>query len=211
MGGSALKSAEALAALESMILAGSSGLGVLELDWRALSRFLPRAGSAKFSELARMSGDGATREESDLDIKRLLNELPEAELQTAICDLLRHEVGEVLRVSADKIEPDKSLYEMGLDSLMGVELSVAVEALFGVKLPVMALSDSPTVAKLAARLILQLRGNTGTGTATPGAEILGQVQQAVSQHGAEVSTEFVQRFAEDLQSGTTSPSGRMIR
>lgn len=211
MGGSALNSAEALDALEAMMLAGSSGLGVLELDWRALSRFLPRAGSAKFNELSRLAGDGAAREEGEVDIQRLLTELSDTELHAAMVDMLRHEVGEVLRVSADKIDADKSLYEMGLDSLMGVELAVAVEALFGVKLPVMALSDSPTVSKLASRLILQLRGSAETGAPSPAAEILGQVQQVVAQHGAEVTSDAVERFAEDLQSGATAPSGRMIR
>ncbi len=211
MGGSALTSATALDALEIMLLAGASGLGVLELDWRALSRFLPRSSSAKFSELARLSGDGAVREESDVDIQRLLAELSEEELQSAVMEMLRHEVGEVLRVSADKIDPDKALYDMGLDSLMGVELAVAIEALFGVKLPVMALSDSPTVSKLAARLILQLRGSGEVGESAQETEILGQVQQVVSQHAAEVSTEAVERFAEDLQSGDTPSSGRMIR
>src|SRR6185369_8520557 len=72
MGGSALSSAEALDALETMMLSGRTGLGVLELDWRALSRFLPRAASAKFSELSRHSGDGAAREEGEVDIQRLL-------------------------------------------------------------------------------------------------------------------------------------------
>src|SRR3546814_3354298 len=43
MGGAALASEAALQALESMLLADASGLGVLELDWRALRRFLPSA------------------------------------------------------------------------------------------------------------------------------------------------------------------------
>jgi acyl carrier protein len=183
---------------------------VLELDWRALSRFLPRSTSAKFSELARLSGDGAVREESDVDIQRLLAELSETELLAAVVEMLRHEVGEVLRVSSEKIDADKPLYDMGLDSLMGVELAVAIEALFGVKLPVMALSDSPTVSKLATRLILQLRGNNESGETGQDGDILGQVQQVVLQHAAEVTTEAVERFAEDLQSGDAASPGRMI-
>ena len=211
MGGAALQSAEALCALESMILAGSSGLGVMELDWRALSRFLPRAAAAKFSELARLSaGDGANREESDVDIQRLLNELSETELHAAVIEMLQHEVGEVLRVSAEKIEPDKSLYDMGLDSLMGVELAVAVEALFGVKLPVMALSDSPTVSKLATRLVLQLRGNAENVVSSPVAEMFDQMQLVASQHGVEVPGDAAKRLSDDLQSGSPLHNGRMI-
>ncbi len=53
MGGAALQSGAALDALEAMLLADRSDLGVLDLDWRALSRFLPTAATPKFAELAR--------------------------------------------------------------------------------------------------------------------------------------------------------------
>ncbi len=40
-----------------MLVADRSGLGVLEFDWKALSRFLPSFGSPKFAELARHTGE----------------------------------------------------------------------------------------------------------------------------------------------------------
>ena len=49
---------------------------------------------------------------------------------------------------------------MGLDSLMGVELVVAVESRFGTRLPMMALSESPTITKLATWIMEQLRGES---------------------------------------------------
>jgi phthiocerol/phenolphthiocerol synthesis type-I polyketide synthase C len=51
----------------------------------------------------------------------------------------------------DKIDPKRSLYDMGLDSLMGVELMIALEARFGIRLPVMALSQSPTISQTGRR------------------------------------------------------------
>jgi len=55
MGGSALNSALALETLENLLNTNRSGIGVMELDWRALSRFLPSAKTPKFSEIARKS------------------------------------------------------------------------------------------------------------------------------------------------------------
>ncbi len=82
---------------------------------------------------------------------------------TTVIDMLKIEIGEILRMAPDKIDATLSMQHMGLDSLMGVELVVAVENRFGTRLPVMALSDSPTVAKLAAWIITQLRGDETPG------------------------------------------------
>ena len=149
MGGSAINSAMALDVLEDMMIADCSGLGVMELDWKALSRFLPSAGaqnSVNWPE--RPMTITETRDNAD-NIHQMLDELSDAELLSKIIEMLKNEVGEILAGSPDKIDPARSMYDMGLDSLMGVELVVALESRFGTRLPVMALSQSPTIAKLA--------------------------------------------------------------
>ena len=52
------------------------------------------------------------------------------------------------------------MYDMGLDSLMGAELMSAIESSLGVSVSVMALSETPTLEKLASRLVSQLRGES---------------------------------------------------
>jgi NAD(P)-dependent dehydrogenase (short-subunit alcohol dehydrogenase family)/acyl carrier protein len=210
MGGSALNSAVALDVLEGMLVTGRSGFGVMELDWRALSRFLPSAGSPKFSELARHAGDGGKDESNTDDIQYLLEELSDAQLLSTIIDMLKSEVGEILQVSPDKIDPARSMYDMGLDSLMGVELVVVLEARFGARLPVMALSQNPTIAKLAERIIQQLKGTEETDAASDENELLAQAKLLASQHGAEVSAGSIADLAEDLQSRETGSNDKII-
>ena len=205
MGGAALASDIALRALEDMLLANASGLGVLELDWRALRRFLPSAATPKFSMLAHHAGESGEDEGDARDIAHLLATLDDEALHPLFVDMLKSEVGEILRVPADKINPDVSVYDMGLDSLMGVELVVALENRFGIRLPVMALNESPTLAKLAGRLIQLLR-NDGE---TPAQDtLLAQVEHVVSQHTDEVPSELMAKFASELEAG--APKQRMI-
>jgi phthiocerol/phenolphthiocerol synthesis type-I polyketide synthase C len=211
MGGSALNSAIALDALESMLVSDCSGLGVMELDWKALSRFLPSAGTPKFSELARHAGDSGGDEVTADDIQRVLLELSDADLLATLTEMLKSEVGEILRVSPDKIDPTRSIYDMGLDSLMGVELIVALESRFGIRLQVMALSQSPTITKLAERIIQQLKGSDEIEAASDEKEILAQAKQLASQHGAEASAETIASLTEDIQSRNSSAHARMIR
>ena len=212
MGGSALHSTAALDELEKMLLSNQSGLGVMELDWRALARFLPTASSPRYSDLAKLGGDAQGEETNADDIQRLLTELPDEALLPTFIDMIKVEVAEILRASVDKLDTHQSMFEMGLDSLMGVELAIALEGRFGVRLPVMALSESPTIAKLAARMIAQLRGTDGSAVAgsVPPTQIQ-QVQQVVMQHAAGVSDESVEKFVSEIAAADPALQRRMIQ
>src|SRR3546814_1529215 len=106
MGGAALAADTALQALESILQANASGLGVLELDWRALRRFLPSATTPKFSLLARRASDSGDDDGDARDISHLLATLDDDALHPLFVDMIKTEVGEILRVPADKINPD---------------------------------------------------------------------------------------------------------
>jgi NADPH:quinone reductase-like Zn-dependent oxidoreductase/malonyl CoA-acyl carrier protein transacylase/acyl carrier protein len=210
MGGSALHSILALDILERMLVADRSSLGIMELDWKALARFLPSANTPKFSELAQHASDSDGGEDSAETIQRMLEELSEADLLTALIEILKKEVGEILRISPDKIDPTRSLYDMGLDSLMGVELVVALESRFGTRLPVMTLSQNPTIAKLGEQIVRQLKAGDAIDAAADDNEMLAQVEQLALQHGAEASAEAIANLASDLQSPDADSDGRII-
>jgi phthiocerol/phenolphthiocerol synthesis type-I polyketide synthase C len=211
MGGSALQSAVALEALEAMLLADRSDLGVLELEWRKVSRSLSSAASPKFSELARGGGDGQPEKEGTVDLKRMLAELPEEELLNAVVEMLKVEIGDILRIAPEKIDPTCPVQQMGLDSLMGVELVMAVENRFGTRLPVMALSDTPTIAKLAAWIIKQLRGDEAVMSAASQAdEAQVLIERIAGQHSAEVPAADIERLADTLLAAESGANRRMI-
>jgi phthiocerol/phenolphthiocerol synthesis type-I polyketide synthase C len=210
MGGQALQSAVALEALEAMLLGDRSDLGILEVDWRALRRFLPTAGSPKFIELTRNVGHAESDEEGSFDLHRMLRELPEPEVLSALAEMLKVEIGEILRIAPEKIDSTRSLHEVGFDSLMGVELVVAVENRFGTRLPVMALSDSPTVAKLATWIITQLRGDSTAGDGAT--DTRAQIERVASQHAVAMpGAAEIQRIADTLRVGEAASNRRMIQ
>jgi acyl transferase domain-containing protein/NADPH:quinone reductase-like Zn-dependent oxidoreductase/acyl carrier protein len=212
MGGTALQSTAALDALEAMLVADRSDLGVLDLDWRALGRSLPSATAAKFIDLARGTGEEPGEDEGSMDVRRMLNELSEEQLRAAVIDLLKGEIGEILRLPADKIDAEQPLHQMGLDSLMGVELVVAVEGRFGVRLPVMALSESPTIAKLAGWIIKHLRGEEAVNEEADPDEfkMRAQVEKLAGQHAAEIAADEVDTIAAQLRTAAGASNQRMI-
>jgi len=207
MGGAALPATVALQVLEDMLLADTSGLGVLELDWRALKRFLPSADAPKFSDLVRDVNDGGHDHDGAEDIAHLLATLDDQALQARVVELLKIELGEILRTSANKIDASQSIYDMGLDSLMGVELVVALENRFGIRLPVMALNEHATVNKLALRLIKLLRDDQAHHMAD---DVTATVAQMAASHAAEVSDAAISEFVEDMQRDDARTPQRMI-
>ena len=194
MGGSPLSSEAALGALESLLLTDRSDLGVLDFRWSALRQSLPSAGTPKFSELAREGADGTAESDGSLDLRQLMEELSAEEFAKRTMELLKHEIAAVLRTSAEKIDEHAPLDQMGLDSLMRVELAVAFENRFRIRTPPLALGDRPTVSSMAAWLTAKLRSCEEDQD-----ELRTEVQQIALQHAADASQAEIDRVAASLR------------
>ncbi len=181
LGGVTLRAATALNILESMLLTNASALVVADLDWGTVRRFLPGAQAPRFTELSRGVEDDA--DATDADLCATLQTLPLGEAQALLTELVRREVGQILRLAIEKVPPDQNLGQLGLDSLMGIELALALEERLGIKLPAFLLSEGPTPGKLAQRLLQTLRKRDTADVAlaeqTPDAEF----QRLVAAHG----------------------------
>lgn len=211
MGGEALKSAVALNILEHLILSKQTNIGIMELDWNALSRFLPSADTPKFIKLALLAKDNNNNQDNSNDIQSMLEDLSDSELLEALVEMLKNEIGEILRISPDKIDPSRSIYDMGLDSLMGVELVVALEARFGVRLPVMALSQNPTITKLTERLILQLKGTNEAEVDSEESDLISQTAQLRAQHDSNENLDSITSIAVEVQSLEATSQNKIIK
>jgi acyl carrier protein len=160
MGGDPLMSDTALGYLEKMLLSGEHLSAVMELDWSVLSRNLPNATANKYREIALTSGQHEQAESSADDIAELIKTMSSDELFEFIAASLKHELSSILLIAEDKIDINRSLFDIGLDSLMGVELMTVIETRFDIQLSVMALSESPTLAKLTQRIVDKLHGSS---------------------------------------------------
>src|SRR5207248_10162327 len=69
-------------------------------------------------------------------------------LKTAVAE----EAASILRLPASGIDPLRPLSELGMDSLMAVELRLALENRLRIDLPLMSLAEGTSVASIAGRL-----------------------------------------------------------
>lgn len=210
MGGTPISSSVALNILEILLINGQSDIGVLEYDWRALSKLLSHPKTPKFTEFSQRLEISEPAETGSWDIQKLLAELPEQELQEQFVDMVKTEVSDILKLPKDRIDPARPLQTMGLDSLMGIELVSAMENRFGIKLPVMALSENPSIEKLALRIIHQLRNREESETTGKNLSLSQHAHQVVAIHAPHVSPEDVEKFAENLDLDTLKHSLSLV-
>ncbi|SDY98278.1 myxalamid-type polyketide synthase MxaB [Micromonospora pattaloongensis] len=137
-----------------------------EFDWDRYVASRP-AGNALYREVAREAARRAVR--VDLDELRAQ---PAAVRLASVGELLRAKLAAVLHFDgADDVPAGAKFAELGLDSLMAVELKNALESVFGVPLPTSMVFDHPTVDAAARFIDQQLAPPERAGAATPEREV----------------------------------------
>ena len=158
-GTSSLEPAEVVSLLESFLDANATQVASLRIDWgkwrqsfRGLQdnplveRIL--ASGVEFEESAGQAGDWRVRIEAAAPDER----------EAVIVQALQEVVGSVLRVKPESLRPDQPLTDLGLDSLMGVEIENLIETSIGVTLPPTSLMRARTIGQIASLIHAHLGG-----------------------------------------------------
>ena len=191
-----LGAAEALAQLDRALAEDRAVCAFANFDWNTLARLLPSASASRFTLLNRhRQASGQTGE--TLDIRALLAGKSPTEVATLVRDLVVQEVAKILCIGAERIEPNRSLHDLGMDSLMAVELALGLEQRFAIQLPVMMLNDAPTADNVTARIVDKLLGGSSEAAETPqpAAVIAGLARQ----HGEGLTDEEIRSLGDEAR------------
>jgi NAD(P)-dependent dehydrogenase (short-subunit alcohol dehydrogenase family)/acyl carrier protein len=122
-------------------------------DWSRCCRYNPR--SARTDRLLGLCGPYLNAQEGDrLSLVRAeLAKLGDPERPAALGILLAEIIAGTLGIDAATITPTRPLADYGLDSLISVEVLVAIESALGTKVSAMALLGDATIEKLARAVL----------------------------------------------------------
>jgi NADPH:quinone reductase-like Zn-dependent oxidoreductase/acyl carrier protein/NADP-dependent 3-hydroxy acid dehydrogenase YdfG len=176
LGGAHLGAFEALDTLPTLLAAGIPVAGVATVRWAAMKARLPLLASPLFAEI----GAAGAEDAGELDLAAMLAGCGPDEARTKVTGLLVEEVARIMKLAADRIEPSRPLTELGMDSLMAVELRLAVEQRFGVTVPLLALSEGATLSAMAGRIV---RGLGETVVSAPRDEAADLVERLARHEG----------------------------
>jgi acyl carrier protein len=162
---------EVMTLLDSSLTAGVTQMMAIRVDWvKWRQSFRGMQQSPLLQKIfAAVEGHEVTGTTGDLRLK-IESAAPE-ELEGIIGHAVRDAVGSVLRVKSDALRDDQPLTDLGLDSLMGVEIENSIESSLGVALPQASLIRARTIGQIIALIAEQMgakRSDSALESTTPG-------------------------------------------
>ncbi|WP_209015316.1 SDR family NAD(P)-dependent oxidoreductase [Roseibium limicola] len=154
----------------------TAALGFARIDWAAASRDLALIGTPLFALMGVGAGDDGQGSEGAVDLHVLLKGMTKVEASQTVGKLLAAEIGKILRISGDDIDAHKPLSEIGMDSLMALELRMSAERQLGIDIPLMSLANGATLNDLSGRIASRVLGESGD------EGISGETQRLASSH-----------------------------
>jgi NAD(P)-dependent dehydrogenase (short-subunit alcohol dehydrogenase family)/acyl carrier protein len=140
---------EALDTLPALIGAGTPVIHLARMNWVGMQAALPTLAEPAYAALgtgmaARVADGAALR-------ARLLTLAPDV-ARTELLALAREELARILRLPPDAVRVDQALPGLGLDSLGGIELRMALERQLCISVPLTAVTEDLTLAVLVQRV-----------------------------------------------------------
>ncbi len=173
MGGATFTSDVALAALGELLAMGEAApaeVTVAPMAWRALRDQLPLIARPMFLPLVGAAPALGAAGAATRSLAEEIRGLGHDEARARIAQSLAEEVARILRLPTATVAADRALSDFGMDSLMGLELRLAVQQRLGVDVPLAAMAGTLTVSEIAQRIQSAIGAGTETGTGPGDAE-----------------------------------------
>jgi phthiocerol/phenolphthiocerol synthesis type-I polyketide synthase C len=197
LGAEPLSADGALRMLGRALASPQPNLAIGDFQFSALARLLPSAQGPRFTSLRRYGDEAVGGAENLDDFRALIEGKSPAEVQAIVAQLVTQEVAQILAVSPERIAPARSLHDLGLDSLMGVELALGLEKRFGIQMPAMMLNEGSSVERVTARITECLLSGDATNEET--SDLAATAFSLAARHGESVSREILEAAVADIE------------
>jgi acyl carrier protein len=155
LGKQSLSARDALAGLGMILDAGvpDAVTAYARIDWASARKELPIMATPLASRIAGQEGDAVADGIADGHLAALIEGLDHTRAVKVVTDLLAGEISRILRLPADDIDPARPLTEIGMDSLMALELRMAAERRLGIDIPLLSLANGAALGDIARRIV----------------------------------------------------------
>ncbi|MFQ6029232.1 MAG: acyl carrier protein, partial [Dehalococcoidia bacterium] len=162
-------------------------MGVVRTDWQQWRQLYRAAGESPFfSHLTGGEEAGRSRAQGKL-MRDALLAAEIGERQRLLESYIQEQLGRVLQLDLPRLDLQKPLDSVGLDSLMAIELKTRMETDLAVTLPMVSLMQGSSISKLATQLLAlltELSSKSGLAQ-TQEADAMHPITRDVSQEDAE--------------------------
>ena len=141
----------ALDQLDAMLAQPMGVVAPVAVHWGQARQALPSLASPRFSEIATRAREATA--ETGVALRELLLQKTPDEARAMVQAVLADIIGEVLRLPAGRLQPQAKLADIGIDSLINVEVRLAIQERFGANLPLVAISDETTLGHMSETIL----------------------------------------------------------
>jgi len=145
-----LSPGEVTGLLESSLVAGNTQVAAIRVDWAKWRQFFRSLHENPVLERILASVEGQENGGVTSDWRLKIESAAPKDREPIIAAAVRDVIGSVLRIKPDSLRDDQPLTDLGLDSLMGVEIENSLEATIGVALPPTSLMRARTIGQIAS-------------------------------------------------------------
>jgi NADPH:quinone reductase-like Zn-dependent oxidoreductase/SAM-dependent methyltransferase/acyl carrier protein len=163
-GTEALAPSEVTALLETFLDSAATQMMALRVDWSKWRQSF--RGLLENPLVERVFAAGLESEETPgktSDWRSRIEAAAPQDREAVVVQALQEIIGSVLRVNPESLRPDQPLTDLGLDSLMGVEIENLIDSSIGVTLPPASLLRARTIGQIAVLLSEHLGGAKSAG------------------------------------------------
>ncbi len=167
-GTTALSPREVVGLMETFLAAGATQAMALRVDWSKWRQSFRSSQETPLLERVFAAGVEGAESSSGAksDWRRKIESAVPEERAEIVGHAVRDVVGSVLRVKPEGLRDDQPLTDLGLDSLMAVEIENSIESAIGVALPPASLMRARTIGQIIS-LIAEHVGSTAAAPAVP--------------------------------------------
>jgi len=155
-----LSPGEVVSLLETSLAAGNAQVVAIRVDWAKWRQFFRSGADNPLLERILTAVEGQEGGGVTSDWRHKIESATPEDREGVIAQAVRDVVGSVLRVKPDSLREDQPLTDLGLDSLMGVEIENSLEAAIGVALPPTSLMRARTIGQIATVIASHLGGKS---------------------------------------------------
>jgi NADPH:quinone reductase-like Zn-dependent oxidoreductase/acyl carrier protein len=151
--------AQAVAAIEGVLEQNPVQIGVFDVDWQKWAAVAPHLARLPiFQEVIadRAKSNGGLAFTPAMRLRCKLAVLEHQERQDYLQSILAEALAYVLQLPVSQISPENQIAQLGLDSLMTVELRTALQGKYGIEISTVGLLKGGTIGYLAGQILAKV-------------------------------------------------------
>ena len=147
---------QAMKTLEIALQDQSCQTGIFHVDWKQWASANSSQSKSSFYQELLDQQENESENEKLLEILNAIVDSGPEERRTYVQRELAVRFGEIFKMSPDEINVHASIIDLGVDSLIAAEITMALRTQLGVEIPLIEMLSGPSIVNLAEKILTQI-------------------------------------------------------